>query len=255
MILPVKHQAATFPADYIYFNSISGGNKKAWSNYEYDYYFHGIKKSSEYVIDLVGNKEVILASNCNLSNYFDKIPNIKFRYSRYLERSSLDWDYGLFGVSYLHPDLLKNGKWKSTEIVKIFYHEGNPIVVLLKRRDKKDYTGIAKSNNSEFDEAGILLERAIKSDENNVWLYLQMAKNSLKQNDFETFNRYLQKGREIYPQYEPFYLLEAQFLYNRKEFSKAKEVLDKLIEINPRYGIASELLNKIQQKLNSDKLN
>ena len=32
MILPIKHQAATFPADYIYFNSISGGNKKAWSN-------------------------------------------------------------------------------------------------------------------------------------------------------------------------------------------------------------------------------
>jgi len=43
MILPIKHQATTFPADYIYFNSISGGNKNAWANYEYDYYFHSIK--------------------------------------------------------------------------------------------------------------------------------------------------------------------------------------------------------------------
>ncbi len=61
MILPLKHQAATFPADYIYFNSVSGGNKNAWSNFEYDYYFHGIKKSSEYLIDLVGNKNVTVA--------------------------------------------------------------------------------------------------------------------------------------------------------------------------------------------------
>jgi len=255
MILPIKHQTATFPADYIYFNAISGGNIKAWSNYEYDYYFHGIKKSSEYVIDLVGNDEITLATNCNLSNYFEKSPNIKYQYSRYLERSTVDWDYGLFGVDYIHPYLLKNGKWKSSEIIKTFFHAGNPIVVLLKRKDKKDFQGIIKSDNEEYDEAQILLESAIKSDENNVWLVLQMAKNSLKQSDFETFNRYLQKGRAVYPLYEPFYLLEAQYLFNKKEFREAKVVLDELVEINPRYSVASELIEKVKEKLNSDKLN
>ncbi|GAB1450715.1 hypothetical protein MASR2M47_07710 [Draconibacterium sp.] len=255
MLLPIKHQVSTFPADYIYFNSISGGNKKAWSNYEYDYYFHGIKKSSEYVIDLVGNTEIVLATNCNLSNYFENIPNIKYQYTRYLERSGFDWDYGLFGVDYIHPDLLKNGKWKSTEIIKTFYHSGNPIVVLLKRKDKNGFQGIIKSENSEYIEAQILLESAIKSDENNVWLYLQMAKNSLKRSDFETFNRYLQKGRAVYPQYEPFYLLEAQYLFNEKKYLEAKFVLDELVEINPRYGVASQLIKKVNEKLNSDKLN
>ena len=255
MILPIKHQVNTFPADYIYFNSISGGNKQAWSNFEYDYYFHGIKKSSEYVMDLVGNDEITLATNCNLSNYFEKSPNIKYQYSRYLERSSVDWDYGLFGVDYIHPTLLKNGNWQSTEIVKTFYHAGNPIVVLLKRKNKKDFQGIAKSEMEDYDEAQILLESAIKSDENNVWLVLQMAKNSLKQGDFETFNRYLQKGRAVYPLYEPFYLLEAQYLFNKKEFREAKFVLDELVEINPRYGVASGLIEKVKEKLNSDKLN
>jgi tetratricopeptide (TPR) repeat protein len=255
MILPLKHQVTTFPADYIYFNSISGGNKKAWSNYEYDYYFHGIKSSSEYVIDLIGSNNVTLASNCNLSNYFEKSTNIKYKYSRYLERSSVDWDYGLFGINYIHPDLLKSGKWNSTEIVKTFYHAGNPIVVLLKRKDKTDLQGIEKSENGDFDKAQILLESAVKNDENNVWLYLQMAKNSLKQNDFETFNRYLQKGRAVYPHYEPFYLLEAQHHFNQKDYREAKFVLDELIEINPRYGIASHLIEKVNEKLNSDKLN
>jgi tetratricopeptide (TPR) repeat protein len=249
MILPVRHQASTFPVDYVYFNTVSGGNKKAWSNYEYDYYFHGIKKSSEYLIKLAGSNKITVASNCNLSNYFEKSTNIHYEYSRYLERSSVDWDYGLFGVNYIHPELLKNGKWQSNEVIKTFYHAGNPIVVLLKRKDKLDFQGISKSELGEFDEAQVLLEKAVESDPNNVWLFLQMAKNSLKQNDFESFNRYLQKGREIYPLYEPFYLLEAQYLFDKKEFREAKVVLNELIEINPRYGKAGQLIKAVNEKL------
>lgn len=249
MVLPVKHQASTFPADYVYFNSISGGNQNAWSVYEYDYYFHGIKKSSEYLINLAGKDKITVASNCNLSNYFENSPNIHYEYCRYLERSLVDWDYGLFGVNYIHPELLKNGKWQSAEVIKTFYHQGNPIVVLLKREDKSDFKGISKSELGDFNEAQVLLEKAIESDPNNVWLFLQMAKNSLKQNDFESFNRYLQRGREIYPLYEPFYLLEAQYLFDKKEFREAKVVLNELIEINPRYGKAAQLIKAVDENL------
>jgi tetratricopeptide (TPR) repeat protein len=249
MILPVKHQFSTFPADYIYFNSISGGNTKAWSNFEYDYYFHGIKKPAEHLIELVGNEEITVASNCNLSNYFDKNQNIQYKYVRYLERSATDWDYGLFGVNYIHPELLKNGKWQSAEVLETFYHKGNPVVVLLKRKDKQDFAGISKSEPGKFDEANVLLEKALQSDINNVWLILQLAKNALKQNDFESFNRYLQKGREIYPQYEPFYLVEAQYRFNQAEYRVAEAVLNELIEINPRYNAAVPLINAVKEKL------
>jgi tetratricopeptide (TPR) repeat protein len=249
IVLPVKHQITTFPADYIYFNAISGGNKKAWSNYEYDYYFHGIKKPAEYLTELVGSDKITVASNCNLSNYFEKSPNIRYEYARYLERSSVDWDYGLFGVNYIHPELLKNGKWQSAEIIKTFYHAGNPIVVLLKRKDKIDFQGIKKSELGELDEAQVLLQEAIQADPNNVWLFLQMAKNSFKQSDFKSFNRYLQQGREIYPQYEPLYLLEAQYMFDKNEFRGAKVVLNKLLEANPRYTAAAPLLKAVNEKL------
>jgi tetratricopeptide (TPR) repeat protein len=249
IVLPVKHQITTFPADYIYFNAISGGNKKAWSNYEYDYYFHGIKKPAEYLTELVGSDKITVASNCNLSNYFEKSPNIRYEYARYLERSSVDWDYGLFGVNYIHPELLKNGKWQSAEIVKTFYHAGNPIVVLLKRKDKIDYQGIKMSESGELDEAQVLLQEAIQADPNNVWLFLHKAKNSFKHSDFKSFNRYLQQGREIYPQYEPLYLLEAQYLFDKNEFRDAKVVLNKLLEANPRYTAAAPLLKAVNEKL------
>ena len=71
----------------------------------------------------------------------------------------------------------------------------------------------------------------------------------LKQKDSESFNRYLQNGREIYPQYEPLFLLEAQYLYNENEYHKAKEVLNELIEINHRYGKAASLLKEVDKKL------
>jgi hypothetical protein len=129
MVLPLRHQAATFPADYIYFNVLAGGNKNAWSNYEYDYYFHSIKEPAEIIVQLAAGKEVVVGMNCNLSNYFDGHPNIKYIYTRYLERSSADWDYGIFGLNYLHPYLLKNNYWQTTETIRTFYHKGNPVAI------------------------------------------------------------------------------------------------------------------------------
>ena len=79
MLLPFQHQASTFPVDYVYFNAVSGGNKSAWSNYEYDYYFHGMKDATDYLIDKIGDKNVTVAMNTQLPNYFDKTPNIKFK--------------------------------------------------------------------------------------------------------------------------------------------------------------------------------
>ncbi len=250
MLLPLIHQAETFPEDYIYFNQISGGNKKAWTNYEYDYYFHGIKKSSEEFIAEIADKNVIVATNCNLSNYFEGHPNIQYCYTTFLERSEKDWDYGLFGVNYIPPEMLKNDKWKPAGTEKIFYNKGNPIVVLIKRTEKSDFIGLSNLENNMLEETKVNLEDAIKTDQNNIWLYAQLAKISLKQNDFKSFNRYLQLGREIYPNYEPLYLLEAQYWFTKGNYDKAENILSSLFEFNPRYENAYPLQNAVKEKLN-----
>ena len=249
MILPIKHQATTFPIDYVYFNSISGGNKKAWANYEYDYYYHSIKKSSKYLIDLVGEESVIIASNCNISNYFENKKNIKYKYCRYLERSSTDWDYGLFGVNYIHPFQLKNNTWQSSQIVKIFYHRGNPVAVILRRSHKNDLKGIIEIENKNFNEGESLLKLAINEDPKNVWLFVHLAKNCLAKNDLSEFDNILEKGFKIHPFYEPLYLLKAQKLFDDKKYNESMETLEQLIKINPRYKNAAPLLNAVKEKL------
>ncbi len=249
MILPIKHQATTFPADYIYFNSISGGNKNAWANYEYDYYFHSIKKSSEYLIELIGDKEITVATNCNLSSYFENAPNVKYQYSRYLERSSVEWDYGLFGVNYIHPYQLKNGSWQSSQIVKTFYHRGNPVAVLLKRSNKNGLYGIAEIEKGNFEKGEELIREAIKKDPENVWLFVHLAKVCLGKNNFEKFDMILKKGFEIHPYYEPLYLLKAQKLFDENKYDESLKTLQQLIEINPRYKNAAPLLKAVKNKL------
>lgn len=248
MILPVKHQAATFPVDYVYFNSISGGNKNAWANYEYDYYFHSIKKSSEYLIELIGEEEVIVVTNCNLSNYFEGVSNIKYQYSRYLERSSTDWDYGLFGINYIHPFQLKNKTWQSSQIIKTFYHQGNPVAVLLKRSNKNDFNGISEIEKGNIEKGEQLIREAIKTDPKNVWLFVHLAKVYLEKNEFEEFDTILKKGFKVYPYYEPLYLLKAQKLFNEKKYGESLETLEQLIEINQRYINAAPLLKAIKEK-------
>ena len=250
MILPFQHQAKTFPADYIYFNAVSGGNKVAWSNYEYDYYFHGMKEATDYLIQEIGDKKAVVAMNTQLPNYFEKIPNIDFLYSRYIERSSADWDYALFGINYIHPYMLKNNTWQSSNIVKTFWHKGNPLVVLLERASKNDLRGIDAIKQKNWDEGESLLKKEIEADPNNVWLFVNLANLKLAQNKYVEFDALVKKGRAIHPYYEPFYLLEAQKLYNQGNYEASLVALNELIKVNPRYRNAAPLLKQVKEKLN-----
>ncbi|WP_340112079.1 hypothetical protein [Maribellus mangrovi] len=250
MLLPLVHEAKTFPVDYVYFNAISGGNKKAWSNYEYDYYFHGIKQAASFLKEEIGDKNAKVAMNCRLPNYFEKLENIDYKYTRYLERSSVDWDYGIFGVNYIYPSMLKNDTWRSAKIMKTYYHKGNPLVVIVKRGDKNDLRGIQELKNGQWVEGEDLLMKALETEPKNVWLFVNLANAKLAQANYAAFDDLLNKGRAIHPNYEPFYLLEAQKYFDQEKYIESMAVLDQLIEVNPRYENAGPLLKKVKEKLN-----
>ena len=250
LVLPLKHQANTFPADYVYFNPLFGGNKKAWGSYEYDYYFHAAKKPVEEVIELAGESEITVAMNSNLSNYFDAHPNIRFKYTRFLERSSRDWDYGIFGINYLHPHLLKNNTWQPAGIVKTYYHRGNPVAVLIKRTDKTDFRGISEIKNGNLHEGKQLLEKAVGKEPHNVWLFVHLAQAELALGNSPEFERYLNQGKEIHPFFEPFFLLEATRLFNEGRIQESHAELKRLLEINPRYLPAKPLYEEIKKSMN-----
>lgn len=250
LLWPVVHQVKTFPVDYVYFNEIAGGNKKAWSNYEYDYYYHGIKAPAEYLIDLVGDEQVTVAMNSNLSNYFDDYDNICFLYTKYMERSSYDWDYGIFGINYIHPYLLENNLWQSTETIKTIFHKGNPVAIIVKRSsDKTDFYGISEIKNVNLHHGMVLLEAAIENDPNNVWLYVYLAKAKYDTGDYEGYKVLTERARDIHPFYEPLILMEANVLFENEQYEQALAKLHELFDINPRYLPASSLYTILNNKM------
>ncbi len=244
---PLKHQITTFPADYIYFNMLTGGNKNGWSNYEYDYYFHGIKEPATDLIELAKNQNITVAMNCNLSTYFENHPNIRYQYVRYPERSSFDWDYGIFGINYLHPHLLKNDRWQPAEAIKTYYHKGNPIAILVKRKTKNDYLGISEINAGNLEDGISFLKFALKKDTNNVWLHVQLAKAWLNIGDLAEFQYHINQGKEIHPFYEPILFMEAKRYKKEKRFTDCYEKLEELLDINPRYMPARELYREVKE--------
>lgn len=251
ILWPVKHQAATFPVDYVYFNILAGGNKKAWSNYEYDYYFHGVKQAAEYLAEITGGKEVTVAMNCNLSNYTDNIPGADYQYVRFLERSSADWDFGIFGLNYIDPYLLKNDLWMPSGVVKVFYNKGNPVAVVVKRDDKSDYYGISEINNGNLHQGVEYLEMAVESQPTNVWLYVNLAKAKLELGLKEEFEAMIAAGKMIHPTFEPLLLLEATAFYREGNYEQANKSLLRLLNNNPRYLPAGSLLQELKVTMNN----
>ncbi|MFA5533419.1 MAG: tetratricopeptide repeat protein [Mariniphaga sp.] len=245
LIWPVKHQISTFPVDYVYFNILAGGNKNAWGNYEYDYYFHGVKEPADHLKTLIGNEEITVAMNSNLSNYFDQSSNIDYVYTRFHERSSYDWDYGIFGLNYIHPYLLKNNLWQPEGIIKTFYQKGNPVAILLKRVDKSDFYGISEIKIGNLHQGIQLLKKAAQHDPNNVWLLVNLAKAKLETGDIPGFEHDIEAGKKIHPYYEPVLLLEATRYYKEGKYNAAIQKLNELLEINPRYMPAKELLETV----------
>lgn len=248
LMWPLRHSFKTFPADYIYFNSLAGGNEKAWGNYEYDYYYHGIREAIDYLsCHIEEDEKVIVAMNNNLSNYFDNNSNITFQYARYLERSSYNWDYGIFGLNYMEPEFLKRSKWKEADVIKTFYHLGNPVAIIIKRSDKNDFFGISEIKNGNLHSGIKMLEKSLATHKNNVWLHVHLALAMYNLGDKEAFLFHLAGGKEIMQDFEPLLLLEAQYYYDEKDVEKAKLIIGRLLEVNPRYLPVKKMLDKFKQ--------
>ena len=120
---------------------------------------------------------------------------------------------------------------------------------MLNKNNNDDFDGIREAGKGNYKEAKRLLNSSLEADPQNVWLLVQLAKISLFQGEIENFEKYIKKGREIYPKYEPFYLLEAQQLYNEERYKASYEKLEELIRVNQRYVPAAPLLKTVKEKL------
>jgi len=237
LAMPALHILKTYPSEYIYFNSFAGFNKKAWSNYEYDYYWHDMKKAANWLQNETGNsgKQITVASNFDLSPYFYGNKNIQFRYVHFYDKISTDWDYAILGNNYVHPYQLKKNNWQPANVVETFYHKGNPTIIVLKGQDKNARLGYKAFQQENYREAAEKLGKAAENDKNDLNLLTSLGESYLALGDFEKSLTVSGNGLEINPFYEPLKLIQAKIAIKQENYREGLCVLESIVKENPRY--------------------
>lgn len=235
--LPVIHYWQNPDTAYVYFNSISGGNKKAWSNYEYDYYWHGMKQASEWFDENIvedGTMKTV-ASNFTISVYLKHRSDIEVKYVHYDDRSKVDWDYGIFGINYLNPYQLKHDTWLPDNVQKIIMDQNNPLAIVTKRLTGFDFKGVSLAESGRHLEAIEILEDVVLVDSNNFILFEYLADSYYQLGQTEDCMRIIELGKKLHPWSEKLNMIEAQLDYDRGAYGIALEKTLQIVKNNNKY--------------------
>ncbi|MDR1021885.1 MAG: phospholipid carrier-dependent glycosyltransferase [Prevotellaceae bacterium] len=175
---PILHTIRNHPHEYVYFNELVGGIKKVFGSYELDYYYHSTRKASEWIkADVAKNgapdstrKTRVVTWHTPSVAYCFRSDTADFSvgFARWYERGYGDWDYAVFVVTGINPELQKN---KNAFPPKNTAHQikvdGMPICLVLKRDDKSDYYGHQAMQQGQIGEAVAYLQKALEYDSYN----------------------------------------------------------------------------------------
>lgn len=247
---PVWHIFQTFPNHYIYFNKLAGGTEKNWSNYEYDYYFHGMKESCDWFFE---NIEIpagsTIASNLDVSPYFPKGKKLKYKYVHFYEYHKQEWDYAILSNNYVHPYQLKNEKWMPNGVIKTIFHNKNPYIVVLKWDGNEAITGQKAFDKGLYYAAAKHLEIAIEKDRNNNHLKALLGMSYFYEGRFHEAKTVIDEGLRYNPYNEPLRFLKAKVNFAEGNYPQAMDDLKELIHLNSKYKAAYPLLADCYDKL------
>ena len=245
----IIHISKNNPYFYVYFNPTFGGAKKAMGYYELDYYSHSLKPATDWLVENEPNLKNlnIVSNNSYQVNEILKQKKLNFGagYLRYRERYDSDWDYAILTQSFIDAEYLRNGYFPPKGTIKTIDVDGVPICAIIKRTDKNDYFGKLALDSGQFNKAIEYLNKALNYDPNNeiAWTNLGMA--LLQSGQAGASIDAFKNAQKISPENIMTLNGLAYAYLNTNEVNYAKITLEKLIEQNPNYAPAYDLLSKI----------
>jgi tetratricopeptide (TPR) repeat protein len=244
-LLPLRHTIVNHPHQYIYYNSISGGVKKAYSKYEMDYFYHTLRAGSEWLInnkienqEIPPGKKIIIASNYStpvnyyLRHYKDKV---KVVYIRYYERGNSDWDYAVIANSYINPHQLKKRIWPPKNTIHTIDIDKKPACAILERTNRYDLEGYRLMSAGNAPEAVDYFNRAIAEDPKYEMMYYNLAQAHMNLKNFDEAIRAIRQCLKLYPDYNRGLNLMGMAYLNKNNYEDALQVFRRNMMVNPKY--------------------
>ena len=241
LLLPLTHVIKNHPYEYVYFNEMAGGVKGAYGDYELDYYYHSTREASEWIIAnaeksglQTGNKIIVSTWHpASVSYYFRKDTNrFQVGFARWYERGNSDWDYAIFVITGITPDLQKSKYFPPKNTIHTINVDGKPICLILKRTDKSDLIGNDFKEKKEYDSALVYLNKALALEPANEAAILNIIEIYFSINQLEKAKIHIDKLLALEPRNEAGNLFLMNYYIYKNQADKALQICDFIKTIN-----------------------
>ncbi|MCL2413156.1 MAG: tetratricopeptide repeat protein [Bacteroidales bacterium] len=254
LIGPAIHIVKNHPYQYVFFNRFVGGVPGAFGRFELDYYYHSTREASEWIMQnaqktgLEATDRIRVVSWHSISvQYFMRHYTDRFDvgFSRWADRGNNDWDYAIFTITGMSPQMLRSDMFPPTNTVHQINVSGVPIAIILKRTDKSDYFGNRLLNEGQLDSALVLLKNSLALVPSSEAVIMNIADIYLRKNQNDSAIRYLDKLLAFDPRNEMASFFKAHALLRQNRLDEAQRSLQVIINHNPRNDAAPWLSAQI----------
>ena len=239
---PAYFIVTTFPNTMSYFNSMVGGTKGAYGNYEVDFYYNSVKESSDWfrknVVSKLGKSDtIILATNGPhiVEQYFKDEPRVKTIYVRWQQRNASKYDYSLFHIAMIPQGIIKSGSWaEGSNVLYKACVQGLPMCAVVKKPSNKDVEGMEmlKAQNIQ----GIqLMEEYAKQDPKNELVNTTIAGILLNNDSAVKALPYIQQALSADSQSIESLSLMGEYYNKTNNADKAISYFEKVLAQEPTY--------------------
>lgn len=260
LIPEISHIVRNHPYEYVYFNKLGGGTKKAFARYEMDYYYHSMREATEWVLAnaepsplQTGKKIEIGTWHVHSTKYFIKDDTARFHHQfvRWYQKGDADWDYATFPLTGIAPDYLTNPKvFPPKDMVHSIDVDGVPIAIVLKRNDKNDYYGARMKEAGNLDSALLFFNKALDYNPYNEAVLLNMAEIYLQKGKPDSTLLYCDRFFEIEPHNDNATYFAAYAHFMKGDAQGALKLCEDIKAHNFKYVSAYQLAMSIYIQMN-----
>ncbi len=246
--IPGKWMIQNHPHQYVYFNTLTGGVKGAYGDYEMDYYFRCMREGIEWLIEtegLANRKDTVrLTSNHGgvANNYLRDHDNLIQKYTAYYSKSKRDWEYGVFVNTFIGSYQLEQGYFPPPGTIYTVEVEGVPLAAVVKRTSYADKAGFDAMAAGRFQEALENFQQFVKINGETEEVNYGLAEASLRLGNADQAIAYASRALQLHPEYLQALNILGQAQLNKGDYNGAISSYSQILVLRPSYVQAYYML-------------
>jgi hypothetical protein len=193
MLEPTIFIARNLHYPYVYFNPLGGGLKGAYGNYETDYWGVSTKQALDWMEQQGILKENMQDTVVIGTSFYHPVSRLTgkyngkvvVKYTRFNNRYTEEWDYGIYPSRYIRGPHLRSQKWPNSKTIYVVKANGVPLTAIEKDTAHHAYRGEAAIKQQDWFTATEELQKEVKLYPDNELAWQSLASAYLNSGNFQ----------------------------------------------------------------------